>query len=113
MSTDATPSRRARASLGRMASRTALRSGTPLGRSLEIGDLVRLEGSDLVGVLRYSGPVHGRSGTFAGLELIGDSAGRGKNDGTVDGIQYFATAPLNGVFGPLARVVPILSLIHI
>lgn len=107
MSADATPSRRARASLGRMASRTALRSATPLGRSLEIGDLVRLEGSDLVGVLRYSGPVHGRSGTFAGLELIGDSAGRGKNDGTVDGVQYFATAPLNGVFGPLARVVPI------
>lgn len=83
--TDSTPSRRARASLGRMASRTAMRSGTPLGRALEIGDLVRLEGSDLVGVLRYTGGVHGKTGTFAGLELIGDSTGRGKNDGTIDG----------------------------
>ncbi|WFD36519.1 hypothetical protein MCUN1_003402 [Malassezia cuniculi] len=105
--TDGTPSVRARPSLGRMASRTAMRTATPLGRSLEIGDLVRLEGSDLVGVLRYTGAVHGRTGTYAGLELIGDSTGRGKNDGTIDGVQYFATTPLNGIFGPLSRVIPI------
>ncbi|KAI3623702.1 hypothetical protein CBS14141_003401 [Malassezia furfur] len=87
----ATPLRRGpRASLARVS--------TPQAgpRRFEIGDEVRFEGSDLVGVLRYLGPVTGRDGHFAGLELIGASAGRGKNDGTIAGIQYFATAPNNG-----------------
>lgn len=51
----------------------------------EVGDKVRLEGSDLVGILRYKGPVHGREGHFAGLELIGTSQGKGKNNGTIQG----------------------------
>ncbi|KAI3613388.1 hypothetical protein CBS9595_004221 [Malassezia furfur] len=76
----ATPLRRGpRASLARVS--------TPQAgpRRFEIGDEVRFEGSDLVGVLRYLGPVTGRDGHFAGLELIGASAGRGKNDGTIAG----------------------------
>ena len=106
----ATPLRRGpRASLARVS--------TPQAgpRRFEIGDEVRFEGSDLVGVLRYLGPVTGRDGHFAGLELIGASAGRGKNDGTIAGyvllhspsVQYFATAPNNGVFGPSAKLVPL------
>ena len=79
-----TPSRSA---LMRSPSRAAAsgRATPARERQLEIGDMVRLEGSDLVGVLRYLGPVHGRDGFFAGLELTGASAGRGKNDGTVHG----------------------------
>ncbi|SPO26114.1 related to Restin (intermediate filament-associated protein) [Ustilago trichophora] len=53
------------------------------GRELEIGDLVRMEASELVGVLRHLGPVDFKPGFYAGLELTGDSLGKGKNDGSV------------------------------
>lgn len=76
-------------------------------RAFEIGDMVRLDGTGLSGVLRYIGPVHGREGTFAGLELTGSSYGHGKNDGTIDGSQYFATTPNNGVFGPVSKLIPL------
>lgn len=75
------------------------------GRELEIGDEVRMEGSELVGVLRHLGPVEFRPGFYAGLELIGDSVGMGKNDGSVQGVQYFACTPGNGVFCPASKVV--------
>ncbi|SPC61638.1 related to Restin (intermediate filament-associated protein) [Ustilago sp. UG-2017b] len=77
------------------------------GRQLEIGDLVRMEESELVGVLRHLGPVQFKAGFYAGLELTGDSVGKGKNDGSVQGTQYFACAPGNGVFCPASKVVAI------
>ncbi|SNX84549.1 related to Restin (intermediate filament-associated protein) [Melanopsichium pennsylvanicum] len=77
------------------------------GRELEIGDVVRMEGSELVGVLRHLGPVDFKPGFYAGLELTGDSVGKGKNDGSVQGTQYFACAPGNGVFCPASKVVAI------
>ncbi|PKI83451.1 hypothetical protein MVES1_002682 [Malassezia vespertilionis] len=99
-----TPQRTPRQSFPRTISRQG--ATTPFKqRSWEIGDMVQLQGSELVGVLRYLGPVHGREGRFAGLELIGSSAGRGKNDGTIEGVQYFATVPNNGVFGPASKLV--------
>ncbi|WFD18625.1 hypothetical protein MCAP1_000831 [Malassezia caprae] len=79
-------------------------------RALEVGDAVSFEGTDLTGVLRYLGPVHGRDGVFAGLELTGLSYGQGKNDGTIQGVQYFATEPNNGVFGPAAKLIALPSL---
>ncbi|TKY86555.1 hypothetical protein EX895_004704 [Sporisorium graminicola] len=77
------------------------------GRDLEIGDLVRMEGSELVGVLRHLGPVQFKPGFYAGLELTGDSIGKGKNDGSVQGTQYFACAPGSGIFCPASKVVAI------
>ena len=85
-------------------------AGTPTRReqrAFEIGDMVKLDGTGLTGVLRYMGPVHGREGNFAGLELTGSSYGHGKNDGTIDGWQYFATTPNNGVFGPVSKLIPL------
>ena len=85
-------------------------AGTPTRReqrAFEIGDMVKLDGTGLTGVLRYMGPVHGREGHFAGLELTGSSYGQGKNDGTIDGWQYFATTPNNGVFGPVSKLIPL------
>ena len=66
-----------------------------------------MEGSELVGVLRHLGPVDFKPGFYAGLELTGDSVGKGKNDGSVQGTQYFACAPGNGVFCPASKVVAI------
>ena len=85
-------------------------AGTPTRReqrAFEIGDMVKLDGTGLTGVLRYMGQVHGREGHFAGLELTGSSYGHGKNDGTIDGWQYFATTPNNGVFGPVSKLIPL------
>ena len=85
-------------------------AGTPTRReqrAFEIGDMVKLDGTGLTGVLRYMGPMHGREGHFAGLELTGSSYGHGKNDGTIDGWQYFATTPNNGVFGPVSKLIPL------
>lgn len=76
--------RRPRASLARQGSISRAGAATP-SRRMEIGDEVRFEGSDLTGVLRYLGPVEGRDGHFAGLELTGASVGQGKNDGTIQG----------------------------
>ncbi|PWN33096.1 uncharacterized protein FA14DRAFT_162220 [Meira miltonrushii] len=75
-------------------------------RKLEIGDEVVAEvnGTRYFGVLRHLGPVSFRAGEFAGLELIGGSEGKGKNDGSVDGRQYFACEPNNGMFCPAAKV---------
>ena len=51
------------------------------------------------GILRYLGQIQGKGDVnFAGLELLDDCQGKGKNDGTVAGVQYFATTPNNGMF---------------
>ncbi|WFD44913.1 hypothetical protein MPSI1_003587 [Malassezia psittaci] len=96
----ATPNRRG----GRASMAKAHHTPQPV-HSFEIGDEVRFEGSELVGNLRYLGPVQGKDGYFAGLELIGSSVGHGKNDGTIAGVQYFATSTNNGVFGPASKLV--------
>jgi len=54
-------------------------------RTLEIGDTVRIESLAVEGALRYLGAIEGKPGTYAGVELSGAFAGRGKNDGSVAG----------------------------
>lgn len=54
-------------------------------RTLETGDIVRIESLAVEGVLRYFGEIEGKPGTYAGVELNGAFAGRGKNDGSVAG----------------------------
>lgn len=49
----------------------------------QVGDRVRAAAME--GVLRYIGEVEGKPGTWAGVELMGEYAGRGKNDGSVQG----------------------------
>ncbi|KAN0064544.1 hypothetical protein ACQY0O_002172 [Thecaphora frezii] len=77
------------------------------GKDLEIGDLVAMDGTGLVGVLRYLGPVQGMNGSYAGLELFGEYAGKGKNNGSVKGVQYFACADGDGVFCNASKAVAI------
>ena len=54
------------------------------GRDIDVGDLVDVPG-DMHGTVKFIGAVKGKKGVFAGVELSKEFAGRGKNDGSVDG----------------------------
>ena len=54
------------------------------GAGIELGDIVDAPGG-LYGVVKFIGSVHGKAGSFVGVELEGELAGRGKNDGSVEG----------------------------
>ncbi len=49
----------------------------------KIGDPVKVIGMGMEGVLRYLGPIDGKVGEWAGVELDPGFAGQGKNDGSV------------------------------
>lgn len=51
---------------------------------VEVGDLVDVPGN-MHGVVKFVGTVRGKKGTFAGVELSEEFAGKGKNSGDVDG----------------------------
>jgi len=51
----------------------------------QVGENVRIDNQGFEGTLRYLGPVEGKEGIYAGVELSAGFAGRGKNDGSVDG----------------------------
>ncbi|KAG6868925.1 hypothetical protein C0993_007699 [Termitomyces sp. T159_Od127] len=55
-------------------------------KSFEVGDNVRIESLGFEGTLRYVGPIEGKQGTWAGVQLSGGFAGKGKNNGTVNGL---------------------------
>ncbi|KAL2216313.1 putative Noc1p protein [Thermoascus aurantiacus ATCC 26904] len=68
---------------------------------IQVGDLVNVPGG-MYGTVRYLGPVAGKPGRFAGIELAPEHASRGKNSGDVDGRRYFSTAiPGSGIFVPI------------
>lgn len=54
-------------------------------RPFEVGDNVRIESLGFEGTLRYVGPIEGKQGTWAGVQLSGGFTGKGKNNGTVNG----------------------------
>ncbi|KAJ2378866.1 hypothetical protein IW150_000533 [Coemansia sp. RSA 2607] len=72
----------------------ASRTGSSV--NLRCGDPVYIPAQELRGTLRYLGPIDGKQGTWAGVEL--DEIGKGKNDGTVAGKVYFACPSNTGLF---------------
>ncbi|KAG0707304.1 hypothetical protein DFH29DRAFT_896773 [Suillus ampliporus] len=74
------------------------RSVSRAGKTFEVGDNVRIESLGYEGCLRYIGDIDGKSGLWAGVELSGGFSGKGKNDGSVGGKQYFVCPPNCGVF---------------
>lgn len=74
-----------------------------LNTAASMGDLVEVPGN-LVGVVKYLGPVEGRQGNFLGVDLNHQDAAKGRNNGTHDGIRYFdAKGPSSGLFVPQGR----------
>ncbi|KAF2013161.1 hypothetical protein BU24DRAFT_350128 [Aaosphaeria arxii CBS 175.79] len=73
------------------------------GQDIEVGDTVDVPGG-MHGTVKFVGAVAGKKGVFAGVELSGEFASRGKNDGDVDGKRYFVTSiPGAGIFLPVHR----------
>ncbi|KAF2622753.1 hypothetical protein BU25DRAFT_415001 [Macroventuria anomochaeta] len=97
-------------SVARQASLSALTGGASPspnsmadGQDIDIGDLVDVPGG-MHGVVRFVGSIRGKKGVFAGVELSRAFASRGKNDGAVEGTQYFTTnTPGSGIFLPVHR----------
>ncbi|KAK9478773.1 hypothetical protein V1514DRAFT_330348 [Lipomyces japonicus] len=97
----------------------ALKSPTPAGSiprpassrgfidsasEFSIGDLVYIP-SGRRGVILYIGPIAGKVGDYAGINLLGEDSAYGKNDGTVGGVKYFQPSyPTSGVFVLLNRL---------
>ena len=61
------------------------RSASRAGRGFDVGDNVRIESLGFEGILRYLGEIDGKPGMWAGVELGGGFAGKGKNNGSVAG----------------------------
>lgn len=73
--------------------------------SIHVGDLVTVPG-EMYGTVKFVGSVLGKKGTFAGVQLAPEFAGRGKNSGEVDGKYYFrATIPGSGIFLPVDKAI--------
>eukprot|EP01084_Bolivina_argentea_P294611 506964_1 len=69
--------------------------GTRLRKAIEIGAIVVLS-KDREGIVRYKGPLEGKSGIFYGLEL---TKGSGKHNGLWRGkIRYFTSKKNKGIF---------------
>lgn len=66
---------------------------------IQVGDVVNVPGG-MYGTVKFLGPVAGKQGRFAGIELGPEYTGRGKNNGVVDGRQYFTASPSCGIFVP-------------
>ncbi|KAF8973365.1 hypothetical protein BDZ97DRAFT_1780925 [Flammula alnicola] len=93
----------------RISSRPPSRQSELLGKSprtFEVGDNVRIESLGFEGVLRYVGEIDGKPGLWAGVELGGGFSGKGKNDGTVGGKQYFSCPDKCGVFVATTKLSP-------
>ncbi|KAK4673258.1 hypothetical protein QC763_110280 [Podospora pseudopauciseta] len=79
--------------------------GAAGGEDVQVGDVIDVPGN-MTGTIRFIGPVTGRKGTFVGVELHPDFAGRGKNSGDVDSVFYFRTKdPNTGIFLPISKAV--------
>ncbi|KAI8342434.1 hypothetical protein BC941DRAFT_412761 [Chlamydoabsidia padenii] len=73
--------------------------------NLYIGERVVVDSMNIVGTLRFLGDTRFKPGTWAGIEL--DIIGTGKNDGSVQGLQYFSCPPETGIFVMASKVAPL------
>lgn len=78
-----------------------------------IGSVISLPNSSDIAILKYVGSVDNHDGVFCGLELCGALASSGKNDGIINGIEYFqVSVPKSGLFVPLRKILGWLSHTH-
>ena len=73
------------------------------GTAFSIGQRVLVGGVES-GTVRFVGATHFKPGLWIGVEL---DAEKGKNDGCIDGEQYFTCPVGHGVFAPANKLVPL------
>ncbi|KAI1004985.1 Dynactin, isoform [Podosphaera aphanis] len=66
-----------------------------------VGQIVRINESDIEGTIRYVGETKFSPGPWVGVELVSED---GKNDGSVEGIRYFDCEMFRGIFVRPANV---------
>lgn len=71
---------------------------------INLGDRVRCGGAGLSGTIRFKGETRFAPGEWFGVEL--DAAGQGKNDGSVQGVEYFRCQPMQGIFVRRSALTP-------
>ncbi|KAJ1969601.1 hypothetical protein H4R35_006095, partial [Dimargaris xerosporica] len=71
-------------------------SPAALAQAYTVGDEVKVPSMGLSGTLKFIGPTHFKPGVWAGVHL--HQAGQGKNNGTVQGKEYFSCPPNSGIF---------------
>ncbi|KAI8098723.1 uncharacterized protein BX664DRAFT_354252 [Halteromyces radiatus] len=71
--------------------------------SLVVDARVSVPTLNLVGTLRFIGETHFKPGIWTGIEL--DTIGTGKNNGTVQGVQYFSCPEQTGLFVLASKVI--------
>ena len=76
-----------------------------------LGDRVQVEPAGDVATVRFMGAVEGTDGAWVGVEF--DASGRGKHDGTHEGVRYFSClVPGAGAFVRPHKLRPGVSLLH-
>ncbi|ORX50600.1 hypothetical protein DM01DRAFT_1290465 [Hesseltinella vesiculosa] len=60
---------------------------------------------NIVGTLKFLGPIPSKPGVFAGIQL--DIVGTGKNDGSFQGARFFSCPPETGIFVASTKVAPL------
>jgi hypothetical protein len=60
--------------------------------------LVTTQSPPLEGIILHHGTVKFSSGNWIGIRLTGSSVGKGKNDGSVEGVKYFNAPDKGGLF---------------
>ncbi|KAJ8660125.1 hypothetical protein O0I10_003984 [Lichtheimia ornata] len=74
---------------------------------LAIGTRVIVPSLCVIGTLRFLGETRFKPGTWAGIEL--DVEGAGKNDGSIQGVRYFTCSEHTGLFVPANKASPLPS----
>ena len=73
---------------------------TTLDTTYTVGQRVLVGGAE-PGTIRFIGSTHFKEGVWIGVELDGE---KGKNNGSIDGRQYFSCRAGHGVFAPVSKV---------
>jgi dynactin 1 len=71
---------------------------------LKIGQKVKVTGKDVQGLIAFVGPTNFAPDTWIGVKL---DEPKGKNNGTVQGVEYFKCEDKHGLFVKPSQIIPL------
>nr|XP_015838702.1 PREDICTED: dynactin subunit 1 isoform X2 [Tribolium castaneum] len=75
-----------------------------MSEQLKVGQKVKVTGKDVQGVIAFIGPTSFAADTWIGLKL---DEPKGKNNGSVQGVEYFKCEDKHGLFVKPSQVIPL------